>query len=77
MENLPNGRHHRVMYYPNSPRKVPLALSGVKSRKLSSLPTKDTAVSLHSMVMALLNGRPGHHFTLAPDPRPLVGRPRF
>jgi len=45
MENLPNGRHHRVMYYPNSPRKVPLALSGVKSRKLSSLPTEDTAVS--------------------------------
>jgi len=27
-----NGRHHRVMYYPNSPYKqVPLALSGVKS----------------------------------------------
>ena len=46
IENLPNGRHHRdrVMYYPNSPRKqVPLALSGVKSRKLSSLPTEDTA----------------------------------
>ena len=48
IENLPNGRHHRVMYYPNSPRKqVPLALSGVKSRKLSSLPTEDTAVSAY------------------------------
>jgi hypothetical protein len=46
MENSPNGRHHRVMHYPNSPRKqVPLALSGVESRKLSSLPTEDTAVS--------------------------------
>jgi len=46
IENLPNGRHHRVMYYPNNPRKqVPLALSGVKSRKLSSLPTEDTTVS--------------------------------
>jgi hypothetical protein len=41
-----NGRHHKVMYYPNSPRKqVPLALPGVKSRKLSLLPTEDTAVS--------------------------------
>jgi hypothetical protein len=40
MGNLPNKQHHRVMYYPNSPHKqVPLALS----RKLSSLPTEDTA----------------------------------
>jgi hypothetical protein len=33
IENLPsNGRHHRVMYYPNSPRKqVPLALSGTQT----------------------------------------------
>ena len=51
MENLPNGRHHRVMYYPNSPHKqVPLALSGVKSRKLSSLPTEDTASVLASVI---------------------------
>jgi hypothetical protein len=58
MENLPNGRHHRAMYFPNSPRKlVPLALSGVKSRKLSSLPMEDTAVSEGSRYGQLITNR--------------------
>ncbi len=72
------------MYYPNSPRKqVPLALSGVKSRKLSSLPTEDTAVSAYGarathhnrkvFSLAWFLSRDRVYLGVVPDsPRPLL-----
>jgi hypothetical protein len=56
IENLPNRRHHRVMYYPNSPRKQVL-LCQVSNHANYHRCQRKIQLYQKALHMALLNGR--------------------